>query len=68
MVNRDLIPNLKSSCITIGIKEENDTEPLEIHGTGFFIDPEGNRFDNPMLIQQRRHRLEDDICHKQRNR
>jgi len=41
MVNRDLIPNLKSSCISIGIKEENDSEPIVIGGSGFFIDPTG---------------------------
>ena len=41
MVNQDLISNLKSSCIGIGIKREDEKLPLVIAGSGFFIDSSG---------------------------
>lgn len=41
MVNKSIIPHLKSSCIGLGLTEVDKSEPIFINGTGFFIDPDG---------------------------
>jgi len=41
MVNKEIIPHLKSCCIGLGLTEVNKSEPVFISGTGFFIDPDG---------------------------
>lgn len=41
MVNIEVIPHLKSTCVAIGVKVEGEQQPRQIVGTGFFVDPEG---------------------------
>jgi S1-C subfamily serine protease len=41
MVNTEIIPHLKSTCVAIGVKVEGEQIPIQIAGTGFFVDPEG---------------------------
>ena len=41
MVNVELIPYVKSTCVAIGFKVQGERIPRQIFGTGFFIDPDG---------------------------
>jgi len=41
MVNINLIPHLKSTCVAIGVKVEGEQIPRGVAGTGFFVDPDG---------------------------
>lgn len=41
MVKPSLISSIKKTCLGIGLRKKDDNIPLEIHGTGFFVKPEG---------------------------
>lgn len=38
---KELVRNVKSACVAIGISKEKEIFPLEIHGSGFIVDSEG---------------------------
>jgi len=41
MVNKKIIPHLKSCCIALGLTKKDQAQPVTILGSGFIIDPEG---------------------------
>jgi len=41
MVNKEIIPHLKSCIIGLGLTLKDQSQPFFINGTGFFIDPDG---------------------------
>ena len=41
MVNKAIIPHLKSCCIALGLTMKDHAQPQVIAGSGFIIDPEG---------------------------
>lgn len=41
MANKEIISHLKSCCLALGLTRKNDAQPFTIHGSGFFIDPDG---------------------------
>lgn len=41
MVNKTIIPHLKSCCIALGLTKKDQAQPEVVAGSGFIIDPEG---------------------------
>ena len=40
MTNKSIISHLKSCCLALGLTKKNDSNPVSIAGTGFFVDPD----------------------------
>lgn len=41
MVNKEIIPHLKSCCLALGLTKKDDPQPFAVVGSGFIIDPDG---------------------------
>jgi len=41
MINKKIIPHLKSCCLALGLTPKNKSQPIGIFGSAFFIDQEG---------------------------
>jgi len=41
LVDKSIIPHLKSCCISLGLTKKGDSQPISVNGTGFLIDSDG---------------------------